>query len=200
MPLQSAYYPDYYSIDDILATQERIPCKFLQDVPKLGKLNPATEETDLKSGTNLELPIWLALDISTSRQPIISPDLPKVYKEAYREILKADPCAVDLHKFGLHFYELGSYVKKFDPRGDVADILIHTFTLRFRQIMDLTDNIISDPTVVQKLDMLERNIFKSAHDSKVKLISWLMVSEVPLEAASMVINHKKRKRVDEDII
>ncbi|CAH1365300.1 hypothetical protein MTP99_001580 [Tenebrio molitor] len=199
MPLQTAYCPDYYSIDDILATQERIPCKFLQDVPKLGKLNPAVEEADLKSGTNLELPVWLALELTTTRQPIIAPDLPKFYKEAYREILKADPCAVDLHKFGLYFYELGSYAKQFDPRGDVAEILLHTFTLRFRQIMDLVDNVLSDPTITQRLDALECSMFKTAHDAKLKLTSWLNVSEVPLEAAAMVVNHKKRKRVDEDV-
>jgi GINS complex subunit 3 len=161
--------------------------------------------------------VWLALELTTTRQPIIAPDLPKFYKEAYREILKADPCAVDLHKFGLYFYELGSYAKQFDPRGDVAEILLHvmnlhlcnasnlterilqTFTLRFRQIMDLVDNVLSDPTITQRLDALECSMFKTAHDAKLKLTSWLNVSEVPLEAAAMVVNHKKRKRVDEDV-
>jgi hypothetical protein len=42
-------------------------------------------------------------------------------------------------------------------------------------------------------------MFKTAHDAKLKLTSWLNVSEVPLEAAAMVVNHKKRKRVDEDV-
>ena len=36
MPLQTAYYPDYFAVDDILATQDRIPCTFLQDAVKLG--------------------------------------------------------------------------------------------------------------------------------------------------------------------
>lgn len=36
MPLPVAYSPNYFSIDDILATQERTPCKFLVDVPKMG--------------------------------------------------------------------------------------------------------------------------------------------------------------------
>lgn len=49
----------------------------------------------------------------------------KIYKESYREILTADACAVDLHKFSLHFYELGSYVKHFDRKGDVHNILLH---------------------------------------------------------------------------
>lgn len=37
MPLSAAYFPNYFSIEDVLSTQERTPCKFLQDVPKLGR-------------------------------------------------------------------------------------------------------------------------------------------------------------------
>lgn len=65
--------------------------------------------------------------------------------------------------------------------------------------MDLADNIISDPTVIQQLDALEKNLYKNGHDAKMKLTSWLVISEIPLEAASMVTNHKKRKRVAEDL-
>lgn len=46
-----------------------------------------------------------------------------MYREAYREILKADPTAVELQKFGLHFYEFGMYIRKFDNSGDVTSIL-----------------------------------------------------------------------------
>lgn len=31
------YTPNYFSIEDILATQERTPCRFVTNVPKLGK-------------------------------------------------------------------------------------------------------------------------------------------------------------------
>lgn len=81
----------------------------------------------------------------------------------------------------------------------MTERILQTFTLRFRQIMDLVDNVLSDPTITQRLDALECSMFKTAHDAKLKLTSWLNVSEVPLEAAAMVVNHKKRKRVDEDV-
>lgn len=58
------------------------------------------------------------------RQQILSLDLPKVYTELYREILKADATVVDMHKFGAYFYELGQYVKVLDSRGEVAQILV----------------------------------------------------------------------------
>lgn len=88
-------------------------------------MNPASVDTDLKLGTNLELPVWLVQEMSTGRQPIVAPELPKIYKQAYREILTADACAVDLHKFNLFFYELGSHVKHFDKKSDVHEILLH---------------------------------------------------------------------------
>lgn len=37
MSLNFGYSPNYYSLEDILATQERVPCKFLQNVPRMGK-------------------------------------------------------------------------------------------------------------------------------------------------------------------
>lgn len=80
-------------------------------------------------GTELELPLWLVLECSIGRQPIVAPELPKFYKEAYREILKADATAVDLNKFNFNFYEMGSYVKHFDKKGDVHDILLHVSSI-----------------------------------------------------------------------
>ncbi|KAK4883892.1 hypothetical protein RN001_000163 [Aquatica leii] len=196
MSLSQSYKPNYFSIEDILVTQERVPCKFLINVPKLGKLNPATEDLDIKPGTILELPMWLAEPISSGRQPLISIDLPRSYKETHREILKADAVAVDLHKFGINFYELGLYVKHLDPTGEVLKVLLHTFQSRFRLLMDLTENVGSDPTVQNRLDMLERMLFKSGHAARMRLDTWLRKSDLPMEAAAMVVNHKKRKRID----
>ncbi|KAI4467796.1 hypothetical protein MML48_2g00005660 [Holotrichia oblita] len=75
-----------------------------------------------------------------------------------------------------------------------------TFKGRFRKIMDLADNISSDSTAQDSLDVLERRLYTDGHRSRSKLNAWLVESGVPLEAANMVINHRKRKRVDiEDI-
>lgn len=42
MSLPHSYFPNYYSIEDILATQERVPCKFIQTVPNLGEVKNFT--------------------------------------------------------------------------------------------------------------------------------------------------------------
>lgn len=51
-------------------------------------------------------------------------ELPKTYKDSYREIFNADACTVDMHKLGPHFYELGCYVAKHDIKGEVGSTLI----------------------------------------------------------------------------
>lgn len=79
----------------------------------------------MKAGTSTELPFWLADQLALGRQPLISVDLPQIYKESYREILKADASVINLQKFNLYFYELGLHVKKFDVRGELTDTLLH---------------------------------------------------------------------------
>lgn len=164
----------------------------------------------------MELPLWLALELAKGHKPIVRVELPKIFKETYREILKADASSVDLHKFSLNFYELGAYVKKFDRGNDVHDILLHVklvkllkfqlfffskcFRNRFRNLLDLTENSLPDPLVLNKLDRLELRLFREGQTAKKKLTTWMNESGVPLEAGNMVVNHKKRKRIEmEDI-
>lgn len=67
--------------------------------------------------------------------------------------------------------------------------------------MDLADNSMSDPTVQQTLDILERKLFNDAYKARMKLNTWLKDSNTTIEAANMVINHKKRKRMNiEDLL
>lgn len=91
----------------------------------LGYLSGNAEENDLQAGASLELPLWMVKGLSSGHQPLVAPELPKIYTEAYREILKADPKAVNLHKFNVNFYDLGVYVKDFDGRGEVAAVLVN---------------------------------------------------------------------------
>lgn len=64
--------------------------------------------------------------------------------------------------------------------------------------MDLADNGGSDPKIQDQLDILERKLFKDAYAARMRLNSWLVESTVPLETAAMVMNHKKRKRIQFD--
>lgn len=93
-------------------------------------MDPSSDSEHLEAGTTLELPFWLAESLSSRRQPLISVEMPKVYKEAYREILIADASVVDLHKLGMYYYDFGQLLSKYDPKGDVGNSLVMVNIIR----------------------------------------------------------------------
>lgn len=78
---------------------------------------------------------------------------------------------------------------------------MQSFKARLKHLMDLSNHSLSDPTVVNKLEFLEKTLFYAGHSAKMKLDDWLLESDTRLGPAEMVVNHKKRKRIDiEDLI
>ena len=98
---------DYFSIDDIIAGQARVPCRVELPLYRLGFLNSNSQEEHLLPGTKLELPLWLARGLCTRRRQIVSVTLPKEYRERKRTILSADANVVNLHNKGPYYYSTG---------------------------------------------------------------------------------------------
>ncbi|XP_014485589.1 PREDICTED: DNA replication complex GINS protein PSF3 [Dinoponera quadriceps] len=199
--LSYSYTPDYFSLTDILCTEERLSCKVEVTLPRLGFLDLSSESEDLKPGTKLELPLWLAQPLNISREPIVSIDIPKTYKEGYREILLADACTVVLNKWNPFYYELGMYLKKFNNRDCemIVDSLLLTFRSRFRLVMDWAQNPISDPTLNNLLPRLERELFFAGRKAKQQLNEWLNKGSNVIETSQSAVNLKKRKRTDYEL-
>ena len=113
MDLNQSYNPSYFSIEDILATQERVPCQVESDLKNLGFLDPGSDNQDLGRGTKLELPLWMVEGLTDYKaRNYITVDVPKTFKEVFREIMSADPLVVDLHKMGLYYYEFARHHMK----------------------------------------------------------------------------------------
>ena len=58
-------------------------------------------------GSKLDLSYWLVKAIYNEKFKFATIDLPKWYKKFYHEIIKADPCVVDLRKMGPYYYDFG---------------------------------------------------------------------------------------------
>ena len=142
-------YEDYFSIDDILSTQERIRCQLLVDIPKLGFLECSSALNDqdqseqnsstLTINTKLELPYWMVYSICNCKTRFASlPELPLIYSRIQRQIFAADASVVDLAKQAPHFYRQGRHLLQlnFDEKRQVALTLLQTYQQRFRSIMD----------------------------------------------------------------
>ena len=154
-------YEDYFSIDDILSTQERIRCQLLVDIPKLGFLESSSatgtlndEKKDyadehnfssLTANTKLELPYWMIYSICNCKTRFASlPELPLIYSRIQRQIFAADASVVDLAKQASHFYRQGRHLLElnFDEKRQVAMTLLQTYQQRFRSIMDAAFHLI----------------------------------------------------------
>lgn len=189
---------DYYDIDDILATQGRIPCKLEARVYNLGFLDPSSEGSDLQAGSKLELPFWLAKELCNRRRKIVSVDIPKAYKDGYREIFKADASVVDLHRLGPYFYEFGTKLLLFDfeENSQMASSMQETFMKRFRKIMDSSQNAANEDTslLTNKLEHIERQVFTAGRKGVKEFLQWEAGRTSKLTTSENVVNHKKRKR------
>ncbi|XP_035680573.1 DNA replication complex GINS protein PSF3-like [Branchiostoma floridae] len=193
---------NYFSIDDILTTQEKVPCKFQSSVLGLGFLDPGAEGTDLAAGTAMELPYWLARALCSRKRRIVTVEMPKPYREGYRQILSADANVVDLHKLGPYYYAFGIYLQSFGQpdAGEISNTLLQTFSTRFRRIMDSAQNCLNEDTtaVTGKLDELERVLFRVGQEGLTAFHCWQSGQSAKIVPSTMVTNYRKRKRQDGD--
>ena len=65
--MNHSYYPNYYSIEDIFVTQEKIPCETEQELANLGFLDPSESSSNLKKDQEIELPLWYILQVQKER-------------------------------------------------------------------------------------------------------------------------------------
>lgn len=98
----------------------------------------------------MEIPLWLAESLYSRRPPLVSVELPKIYKDSYREILNADACTVDMHKLSQYFYEFGCYIAKHDIKGEVSSTLINV-SMKFAIILSRPISPVACQTELLKL-------------------------------------------------
>lgn len=204
--LSSASHPhfseNYFSIDDILSSEQRIPCQFELPVYRLGFLDPSANKEHLDTGTKLELPFWLAKVLCTRKKHIVTVELPKAYRETQRDILSADARIVDLYKLGPFYYSLGVKLLCFEhlERSDLSKSLLETFLNRFRLIMDSSQNaFLSDTTpLMSKLDETERQLFHVGQKAQGDFEKWERGLCLKINTSNIVHNNRKRKRLASD--
>jgi len=196
----------YFSLDDILASQERIPLVTQQDLPQLGFLDPQshyqTDPTVLVTGTTLELPLWMAKDLKVRNRAKL--ELPDSWSSSKREIIKADPSVLDLHKSGPYFYQTGYHILKLisnnqtlnDDAEAISNILVDTLTKRFRKIMDASANSEAQDTLIntETLDAIERGLYRVGQHSRRLGDAWFSRTTGKIQTALIVQKHMKLKR------
>ncbi|KAJ8252168.1 hypothetical protein COCON_G00214800 [Conger conger] len=191
---------NFFSLDDILLSQERLPCRTDTTFPRLGFLEKSNDSRDIPEATKMEMPLWLAKGLYERKRRVLSVELPKVYREGWRTVFNADPTVVDLHKMGPYYYGLGSQLLHFQhpENPEIAQAVLQTFIGRFRRTMDASQNAYNKDTsaLVEPLDSLERALFKVGQSGLNAFQRWEMGQASHLSASSLVLNYRKRKITD----
>ncbi|KAA8894753.1 hypothetical protein FN846DRAFT_386810 [Sphaerosporella brunnea] len=177
----------YYDIDAILTDAQKLPCTFEVDVPGLGYLESSSSSPDIKAGTRLQLPVWLAEMLAVSQRlgtltNVITLDIPSALSPRVQNALKADPRTVELRSLATHFYGLGQRVLGLFEEDELCEVLINSYKLRAAEIADLAHNpqgAISGEAgaFLRGLEEEERQLFRVAHDSSKAIKQYMGVRE-----------------------
>lgn len=154
-------------MDSIQTEGERVPATFNVDVPGLGVLI-GEDGTDIKAGTEMELPLWLAVPLASSR---ISPDSdiafidigePSSFEIDVLNSLKSDPTAVDLRALSPHFTHLALYWLQLFGSEELASTLYKSIQTRTSDIFSAAAAKRQSVESLGTLDNFERSLYKIA--------------------------------------
>ncbi|KAL5476509.1 PSF3_1 [Sanghuangporus weigelae] len=167
---------DYYSIDAILAQNQKVQCTFKTDVPDLGYLDGGSDR-DIKASSKLQLPFWLTPMLLMSDFA----DYPKSVKWS------------GLVGNGGPWYAFGKMIAGMldeEQAQEISDILSNTFKQRLADIMDQAQHFgalganaggavqgQAGQEFREGLDGLERELFALAQESAKLTKQWYESSD-----------------------
>ncbi|WVO16588.1 DNA replication complex GINS protein PSF3 [Cryptococcus depauperatus] len=131
---------DYFSITSILADNQKLSCTFTLDVEGLGYLEGGSED-NIREGTKIELPFWLAGTLSINQFTTFT--LPVPFSHRVRSALIASPIAVKLSNLvggNGWWYRLGKRLAEILEEAqavNIRDMMRGAFTGRLPTLYDL---------------------------------------------------------------
>ncbi|KAL5508034.1 PSF3 [Sanghuangporus vaninii] len=184
---------DYYSIDAILAQNQKVQCTFKTDVPDLGYLDGGSDR-DIKALSKLQLPFWLTPMLLMS--DFADCTVPQAFNQRVRNALNADPKSVKLSGLvgiGGPWYAFGKMIAGMldeEQAQEISEILSNTFKQRLIDIMDQAQHFgalganaggavqgQAGEEFREGLDGLERELFALAQESAKLTKQWYESSD-----------------------
>ncbi|KAG9219139.1 hypothetical protein PLEOSDRAFT_1075992 [Pleurotus ostreatus PC15] len=179
---------DYFSIESILAENQKLQCTFKYDIPDMGHLGGGNER-DIKMLSKRQIPLWLAYTIIYSDWADFS--IPTPFNAKVRNALKAEPRSVRLSSLvgsGGLWYGFGKAVMDIlddDQAEEMSDAMTKAFRGRLTEIVDQAQHFAalgpvgggsssSDSAQLfrEGLDGTERELFGLAQESTKRSKRW----------------------------
>ncbi|KAF8528980.1 GINS complex, Psf3 component [Hysterangium stoloniferum] len=182
---------DYYSIDAILASNQKLQCIFSVDVSNLGYLDGGTEE-DIKVGTKIQLPYWMASILLLGDYADFT--IPAPFSSRVKNALNAEPRSVRLSGLvggGGQWYGFGKMIAHLlqnEQSDELINILMKTFQQRLVDVMDQAQHFGGSANSGSRsgdtgaefregLEATERALFSLAQDVTSKTRQWYESTE-----------------------
>ncbi|OAV91140.1 hypothetical protein PTTG_28079 [Puccinia triticina 1-1 BBBD Race 1] len=136
----------YYSLDQLLAENQKIPCIFNIAVPGMGYLE-GSNERDIQPYTAIEIPFWLASILSQQDNPedetqnYLTIQMPKSFNLQIRNALSASTKNVNLKNLAANsgggWYESGAALLEMIEDNNLKLVLLITLFDRVPDVLDL---------------------------------------------------------------
>ncbi|KAI0698906.1 GINS complex, Psf3 component [Cytidiella melzeri] len=184
---------DYYSIESILAENQKIQCTFKVDIPDMGRLDGGNEQ-HIKALSKMQIPMWMAYILIYS--DFADFNIPPPFQARVRNALNAEARSVKLSNLvgqGGLWYGLGRMIMRLlddAPANELSGILVKTFRARLPEVIDQAQHFASinvsgggagssDGTLAfrEGLDGTERELFALAQESARRTWEWYTKSE-----------------------
>ncbi|XP_055840599.1 DNA replication complex GINS protein PSF3 [Episyrphus balteatus] len=189
----NSYFPNYFSIEDIFVTQEKVECKINTKLLQMGFLDPGAESDDLNPGKVINLPLWYIKELKVNN-PYFAVDVPMIYKSVHKAVCEAETTHIELGKLHPFFYEYGRYLMPYDRNHIVGKIVFETMRQRVRHLLDISKNTNVDGCPERRLDSIENKLYEMGVRTNASYINWLQMKSRHICISEMVQEHSKKRR------
>ncbi|KAJ7283799.1 hypothetical protein C8J57DRAFT_1293614 [Mycena rebaudengoi] len=182
---------DYFSIDAILAENQKVGCKFKVDIADMGHLGGGADR-DITKNSTIQLPIWMIYTVLLSdwAQMVVPP----AFGIKVRNALKAEPCSVRLSSLvgaGGLWYGFGKTIMELlDDKKEMSELLTTTFRKRLVEVIDQAQHFAalgpaggvgpagdSAQSFREGLEGTERELFALAQEGSKRMKRWYEESD-----------------------
>lgn len=168
---------NYWNIDDILATLEKIPIKFNMTVPGLGHLDNQPGKS-INEGTKVELPLWLGqplAQVPLQDSRLVSLDVPESLSNTVKSAIKSDSVFIDLHSILPNYYNFATRWCEMFNDAELSEILKKLCKERAFEINNYASNTSKqiNNNFIMSLDEFEKKLYKKTMESNRALRDWL---------------------------
>ncbi|KAM7352607.1 DNA replication complex GINS protein Psf3 [Cochliomyia hominivorax] len=189
-----SYFPNYYAVEDLCVTQEKVECKVNTKLLKMGFLDSGAETEDLNPGRNINLPLWYIKELKVNN-PYFTVIVPDIYKNVHKAVCEAETTHIELGKLHPYFYEYGRYLTPYDRNHVVGKIVFETMRQRVRHLLDISKNTTESGKPEHRLDDIESKLYEAGVKTNTLFTNWLQMKSTNIAVSELVQEHsKKRKR------